>query len=164
MDTLAPNAPHFYWLKNCFCYTVKTNTGAGSCWKPHGPPTQMAMGGNSFLTCIFYEHTQFCLSEHLQGQSFSRWQIRKPTAFCLVTKKGGICIWMWAPRRTGNECVLPSSGAPPADWPHRTSESLKGLGKAPSPAHSTLSGRQNPANALHQEEHLLLLPLPPLSM
>lgn len=104
MDTLAPNAPHFYWLKNCFCYTVKTNTGAGSCWKPHGPPTQMAMGGNSFLTCIFYEHTQFCLSEHLQGQSFSRWQIRKPTAFCLVTKKGGICIWMWAPRRTGNVC------------------------------------------------------------
>lgn len=155
MDTLAP---HLCWVQNCFHYTVKMKTRAGSCWKPQGPPTQMTMGGNSSLKLVFSKSTPSSVCRTSARTEFLRITNKKAQCFLLSHKEGRNLRLDVSSRRRGNVCypalVLLLLAVPTELW-----KAWKNF-RNPLCSPSTLLGRQNSATAVHQQEHLLLLPPP----
>jgi len=140
-------------------YTMKNRDD--SCLKSQGLPSQMTMGGDSFLKLVLLH----CTPSHLYIRTSARREflyiaIKKAKFFLFSHKKREEfafgCDLLREKGKSVSQLWCSSCSLSPQNFeePVRTLEN-------PSPAPSALFGKQKTANAVHEGEHLLLFPLPP---
>lgn len=93
-----------------------------SCLKSQGLPSQMTMGGGSFLKLVFFlsAYPVICVSECLQRENFFKMQIRKPNFFFFGLVKKGNNLHLNVSSQEKKEGVFSSSSALLVDCPPRT--------------------------------------------